>query len=275
MLNELLALFFVKNKKIYIEPYLGSGIVLINVLKNNNIMGYEKFYVNDINSNIINFYIMLRDDLEKLIKEVKKLEKIYNNYDMTNKEIMYYKLRDKYNSKKTKNTSKVILFYFLMKAGFNGVYRENSKGLFNVPFGKKNIITVNCDNLREISSLIQNVEFYNMDYKLFLRMLKDKKKISDSFIYCDPPYLPEDMCVTKRIDIYTREYFDHEEFFSEIKKYNTDIMISLAHTKKSDEIYNKDNFHIVSISNIMRTINPKKVFSSEEIGYVNYEISQK
>ncbi len=114
-----------------------------------------------------------------------------------------------------------------------------------------------------------------MNYSDFFSMLESKIAIKNSFIYCDPPYLPEDNCVTKRIDIYTKDSFDHISFFNTIKKLNTNVMISLARTEKSDEIYLKDKFSKRELSTIIRTVNPKKIFSSEEIAYINYKIDPK
>ncbi len=274
LLNEMLKVFFVREKNNYIEPFLGSGVVLINVLNNNSILKYKNFYVNDINKNVINFYITIKNNVNELIKSIKKLEKQYNAYTYEEKEKMYYDMRNKYNNAKTNEKSKTAIFYFLMKAGFNGVYRENKKGEFNVPFGKKDKINVNYNNLIQISNLIQKVNFYCMDYSDFFEMLKEKNVFDNSFIYCDPPYLPEDKCITKRIDIYTKESFNHEEFFNSVKEYNICTMISLARTERADQIYGRETFRRVSVSNIVRTINPKKIFTSEESAYINYKIER-
>ena len=92
-----------------------------------------------------------------------------------------------------------------MKVGFNGVYRENRKGEFNVPFGRKDQIKVDYDNLKNISNLIHNVEFYNLEYQDFFHLLKEKGVLNNSFIYCDPPYLPEDNIVNQKQELYTRD----------------------------------------------------------------------
>jgi len=274
LLNEMLKICFVREKNNYVEPFLGSGVVLINVLNNNKILKYKNFYVNDINKNIIDFYENIKDNVDILIKNIKKIEKQYNEFSEVEKEKMYYELRDKYNNDMTKKDEKVSIFYFLMKTGFNGVYRENSNGKFNVPFGRKKKINGDYSKLRTISNLIQNVNFYNMDYVEFLNMLYKKKIINKSFVYCDPPYLPEDSCKIKRIDIYTKDSFNHEDFFNRIKKYKSCTMISLARTAKSDQIYEKDDFSRIPVSNIVRTVNPQKIFTSEEVAYVNYEIGR-
>ena len=125
---------------------------------------FKRFIVNDINSNIINFYVLLKDEYKYLKRYLSLIENTYNSLpDMKQKEDYYYQIREKFNN--TDNKIRTVYFLFLMKAGFNGVYRENSKGKFNVPFGKKEYIRIDYDNLKHISDLIQNVEFYNLEYK--------------------------------------------------------------------------------------------------------------
>ena len=177
ILNEMLNTF-PKNKRNYIEMFLGSGVVLLNVLDNNDVLKYKNFYVNDINSNIINFYILLRDNIDEVIIKIKEFENKYNTFSLDEKENYYYKIRDDFNNMES-GDEKALLFYFLMKTGFNGVYRENKNGKFNVPFGRKEKIVVNEEYLHKISESIQNVKFYNLEYKDFLKEIKDNKKLDE------------------------------------------------------------------------------------------------
>ena len=152
LLNEMLN-SFKNDSKIYVEPFLGSGVVLINLLNNKRLFKFEKFYVNDINDNIINFFHLLKFEYVYVKKHINKIIKEYNNLgDLVSKEKFYYNIREKYNKKKEKINA--IYFFFLMKTGYNGVYRENSKGKFNVPFGKKEKISINFNDLEKISELI-------------------------------------------------------------------------------------------------------------------------
>ena len=138
-------------------------VVLLNVLNNAQELGYKKFYVNDINSNIINFYTMLQKEPKYLIDNIQKMSQKYNVLNIEQQSAMYYDIRDAFN-KGIDVKEKTIYFYFLMKTGFNGVYRENSKGYFNVPFGRKDKIIINEEYLESISSMIQKVEFYNLPF---------------------------------------------------------------------------------------------------------------
>ncbi len=269
ILNEMLNAFK-PDKENYIECFLGSGVVLINVLKNNDKLNYKNFYVNDINSNIINFYKLLQKKPTILIKQIFELVSAYNNYNIIEKEEYYYKLRSQFNDEDDLD-NKSILFYFLMKTGFNGVYRENKAGKFNVPFGRKEKIVVNEEYLRELSKLIQPVKFYNLDYDSFLDKMNKDGRIDNSFMYCDPPYLPDDLLISQKQELYTNDSFDHRNFVEKIIKLNSKyIMISMSDSKQSDEIYGR--FIKNSMKEILRTINPIKLFSSTEIAFTNYEI---
>ena len=117
---------------------------------------FSQIIVNDINGNIINFYKLLKDDYRYLKKQIFIIEEEYNTLkDISEKEKYYYEVRKKFNNSDKK--IKAVYFFFLMKVGFNGVYRENRKGEFNVPFGRKEHIKVDYDNLKNIfkTSIIQ------------------------------------------------------------------------------------------------------------------------
>ena len=253
---------------------MGSGVVLLNVLNNSEELKYSKFYVNDINSNIINFYILLQKEPQTFLKMIKPLASKYNELTIEDKSTFFYEIRDKFNSSKD-STEKSIMFYFLMKTGFNGVYRENSKGEYNVPFGKKDKIVINDDYLLMISELIRNVEFYNMKFEDFLSFMKKKKVLDDAFVYCDPPYLPDDLLVYQKQMLYTKDSFDHQLLFDSINMFKIDfVMISMAESKVADSIYNKNPLHKIDVMDIIRVVNPKKLFSSKEIAYINYDIEE-
>lgn len=274
LLNEMLEKTFVRDCENYVECFLGSGVVLLNVLNNAQELGYKKFYVNDINSNIINFYTMLQKEPKYLIDNIQKMSQKYNVLNIEQQSVMYYEIREAFN-KGFDVKEKTIYFYFLMKTGFNGVYRENSKGYFNVPFGRKDKIIINEEYLESISSMIQKVEFYNLSFEDFLDEMKQKRILNNSFVYCDPPYLPDDLLVYQKQMLYTKESFNHELFFELINKLKIrNIMISMSESLVADRIYNHSPFKKIDIMEIIRVINPKKLFSSKEIAYINYEFKE-
>ena len=272
ILNEMLNAFKTDREN-YIECFLGSGVVLINVLKNNNKLNYKNFYVNDINSNIINFYQLLQSNPNYLIKQIGELVTIYNSYDEKKQEKYYYEIRARFNEERNLDY-KSILFYFLMKTGFNGVYRENKNGKFNVPFGRKEKIVINENYLTELSILIKPVKFYNLDYKAFLDEMNEQGIINNSFMYFDPPYLPDDLLINQKQELYTKNEFDHKAFVEKINKLECKyVMISMSDSKRAEKIYGK--FIKNSMKEILRTINPIKLFSSTEIAFTNYKIEFK
>lgn len=271
VLNDMLE-SFIKDKENYVEPFLGSGVVMLNVLNNLDELKYKNLYVNDINKNIIDFYKCLKRKPKYLINSLIKLSRIYNCKNMEEKELMYYDIRKKFNDD---HSDKIVYFYFLMKVGFNGVYRENKKGYFNVPFGKKEKFVVQEDYLYNMSKLIKKVHFYNMPYQKFLSKLDKEKILENSFIYCDPPYIPEDLAINKKQELYTNGDFNHLELVSQLKNINeSSILISMSDSYQARNIYGT-NFHTKKLADIIRTINPIKLFKSKEILFSNYKISDK
>lgn len=275
LLNEMLHAFEV-DKDVYIEPFLGSGIVLLNVLENQM---YRKYYVNDINSNLVLFYNTLKNDSVQLIKRIDTLCREYNGFcDDEEKWDYFYKKRESFNKKQIHNVTRSALFWFLMKAGYNGVYRVNSKGKFNVPCGKRDKIVCNKEKMEEISKKIQNVEFFCMDYNAFINMILEKEKKKSIFMYCDPPYMPETESSQKHI-LYTQNGFEHEKFMGYIDEIcngsDISIMISMAETESVVQMYKEySRFAKVKIDEIVRKVNPKKQMKSKEIAFVNYKIDE-
>ncbi|ENG4423351.1 Dam family site-specific DNA-(adenine-N6)-methyltransferase [Listeria monocytogenes] len=275
LLNEML-LTFDKEKTVYVEPFLGSGTVLLNVLSQNM---YKKHYVNDINSNLINFYQILKSEKEKLFQIIIDICQQYNQLeDISEKEIYYYEMRKKFNERRIKVYKRAAVFWFLMKSGFNGVYRVNSNNKFNVPFGKKEKILFNLENAKTISELIQNVEFFNLDYITFLETVSNKESFNEAFLYFDPPYLPENNLV--RQQLYTKDKFEHERFIDHILTYNRKFreltfMISMSDSLYANEIYQSEYTYRVDVREIIRIVNPTKLVKSKEIAYINYKLKIK
>ncbi|MBC1211803.1 Dam family site-specific DNA-(adenine-N6)-methyltransferase [Listeria booriae] len=272
LLNEMLYVFD-REKEIYVEPFLGSGTVLLNVLKNEL---YNYYYVNDINSNLIDFYKSLKDNYGKLSKVIIRICKEYNSLmSIDEKEAYYYSMRERYNNNRSKVFTRAAIFWFLMKSGYNGVYRINSNGKFNVPFGKKNTISFDLDSARYISELIQPVRFYSLEYADFIEVIAKKGILSTAFLYCDPPYIPETKAMRNQI-LYTKNRFEHTDFVLRMLecnlKHNTTFMISMSDSESTDELYNIWNFNKIHICDIIRSVNPKKRLASREVAFLNYDI---
>jgi DNA adenine methylase len=175
---------------------------------------------------------------------------------MNEKAEKYYRIRDVYNTFKADWES----FWFLMKTGFNGLYRENKKGHYNVPFGRKHKITFDENKIYKISDLIKNVSFYSMDYQEFLELvIKDADK---AFIYNDPPYVNSQK--------YTADNFDNYKLANYIRSLGMDAAISDVDSKSSNDVY-KDFFK-VQIKSTKRVINIASVQEVKEVLYINYDI---
>ncbi|USS90681.1 DNA adenine methylase [Fructilactobacillus carniphilus] len=161
----------------YYEPFIGGGAVFFNIKCNHPI-------INDFNRELINSYMVVKNDVENLIN----LLKIHEN---NNSKEYYYKLRswDRTNSIENKsNTERAARFIYLNKTGFNGLFRVNSQEQFNVPYGRyKHPSIVNVENLRKASLYLNNSEatILNGDY---YNAIKKAKK--GDFVYLDPPYAP-------------------------------------------------------------------------------------
>lgn len=242
----------------YIEPFVGSGAVLFDILTSCKL---NKIFINDINYNLILCYRSVKDEIDKLIQYLKSYQNEYLSLDEQNRKIYYKSKRDIYNSQQTDPVELAALFIFLNKTCFNGLYRVNMQGKFNVPMGKyKNPAIFDENNLRLISEKLQNVTITNLDYKKLLGVINDR-----CFIYFDPPYLP--LSKTSNFTSYTNNKFNTDnqkelaDFVNEIHKRGSKFLLSNSDPKNIDEnntffdeLYKKYHIHRISAK---RTINCK------------------
>lgn len=168
----------------YIEPFVGGGAMLFHILQKYDI---KKAYINDINKELINCYRCLKTNVVEVINHLKFLEKDYlQSGDRTK---YFYKVRNRYNEIHLNghlDYEKCADFIFLNKTCFNGLYRVNKEGKFNVPHGKyKNPLICDENNLMLCSKLLQKVEITFGSYEQVLNKVNER-----TFIYFDPPYRP-------------------------------------------------------------------------------------
>lgn len=171
LLPDILRLFPVDYKKrVYHEPFVGGGAVFFKIRP-------RAGSINDINSRLMNFYRVVRDQPEQLIKRAS----IYP-YD----EAAYYTLRNRFNQRDLSALDAAALLLYLNKTAYNGLYRVNSQGEFNVPFGRyKNPTIVSKQRIRSASKILKNVELFDKDFSYVL----DYARKGD-LCYFDPPYQP-------------------------------------------------------------------------------------
>ena len=234
-INKLYPVELGKNINKYAEIFLGGGAVLFDILSKYKL---DEVYISDKNLELINTYKSIRDSVDILIKSLKEMEEQYIPLNNEDRKIYYYEKREEYNSLKinseVNNIEKAILFIFLNKTCFNGLYRVNKKGKFNVPMGayKKPKI---CDeeNLKNVSLTLRNVKIVYADYRESEKFIDDK-----TFVYIDPPYRP--LNITSSFTSYTENDFNDKEqielveYINVLNKKGAKIVISNSDPKNND-----------------------------------------
>ena len=190
-LEPLLPIGFSEQEDVcYIEPFVGGGAMLFHMLQNHS--NIQRAIINDINKDLINCYRIIKNNPKELIQILNGLQTDYLSAANETKSIIYYEYRNEYNGKgkKLSNTERAALFIFLNKTCFNGLYRVNLKGEFNVPIGRyQNPLICNEDNIWAVHELLKdkNVTILCGDYKETYEFVNDPE---DTFFYFDPPYRP-------------------------------------------------------------------------------------
>lgn len=265
----------------YAEPFVGGGAVLFDILNKYNL---EEIYISDINKELINTYNVIRNNVDSLIKLLTEYQNTYVPLNEEKRKEYYLSKRERFNTLEISNDEnvnieKASLMIFLNKTCFNGLYRVNKKGLFNVPMGNyKNPCICDTNNLIAVSKKLKNVRIVYGDYK------KSREFIDENtFVYFDPPYRP--LNTTSSFTAYTEYLFDDEsqkelaEFVNEMDKKGAKIVISNSDPKNIDE---EDNFfeQIYSNQNIKR-IDASRMINSKgsargkikELLITNFEIN--
>ena len=222
----------------YFEPFIGGGALFFELQP-------ENAYISDMNEELINLYSVVRDNVYELISDLNKHEvsKEYfldiRNIDRTNE------------YKKLSNVQRASRFIYLNRTCFNGLYRVNSQGQFNVPFGNyKNPRIVDKSNLLNCSELLKKTEIKCADFSEILTKVK-----KGDFVYFDPPYVP--LNETSSFTSYTKDGFDMDmqfklrEVCDELDSMGVMFMLSNSDTKFVNELYS--NYEI------------KKVFASRAV----------
>ena len=262
LLNEIRLKYPAKIEK-YCEPFVGGGAVLFDVLK---IYNPQEVLINDINEELINTYYQIKNSVDELIRILKKWEKTYNCISEEERQELYRIKRNDYNKlikeyRKNELVLKAALFIFLNKTCFNGLYRVNSDGLYNVPKGKyKKPIICDENNLIEINQVLKNVVIKCGDFEKCEKFIDNK-----TFVYIDPPYRP--LTASSSFTSYSKEQFDDNEqlrlgrFINRINGKGAKIVLSNSDPKN---INKKDNFFddLYNKYNIKR-INAKRVINSK------------
>ena len=222
----------------YIEPFVGGGAMLFYMLqKHPNI---KRAVINDINSDLITCYRTVRDNVEELIPALQEIQtQYYALQGMEAKREMFMAVRQRYNEKNLDPIENTVKFFFLNRTCFNGLYRVNKKGLFNVPCGKYMQPQI-CDEntLRADSELLKRVEILEGDFENTLLCAQGK-----TLFYFDPPYRP--LSDTSSFNDYSKEAFNDDsqvrlkEFCDKVVAEGYSFMLSNSDCKGKNEA---DNF---------------------------------
>lgn len=262
-----IASFFPDDFNHYYEPFLGSGAVYFMISP-------QKGLLNDLNKYLIGTYEIIRDRPHELLKALDKIHAAYHSLgSLEEKATYYYEARAYYNTIDTVSTDKATLFIFLNKAGFNGMYRENSKGEYNIPFGKhEKCLISDKANILEVSKNIQDIKFTSGDYKSALGNAR-----KGDLVYLDPPYVP--VSKTSNFTQYQKEGFNYDEqeklrdLALELHARGCYVVISNSSCKESKDLYKNPIFRIHTIE-ITRLIHRSKKIVPEII-VTNYSIEDR
>jgi DNA adenine methylase len=247
----------------YFEPFLGGGAMFFHLISYKNMRFIA--YLSDINGELVTAYKVVKNNVSELIENLKRHQREYNR----NPSKYYYKLRDEI--KPVTDTDKTARFIALNKTCYNGLYRVNRKGRFNVPMGRyKNPLICDNNNLENISNALKyskasiNVKDYNS------ALLKAEK---DDFIYLDPPYHPTSR--TANFTGYSDSGFGDDdqlelsETFGELNDKKCKVLLSNSDTTLVRKLYSDFSSHIKEV-NVSRIINCK---ASKRLGHKELLIS--
>lgn len=187
----------------YVEPFVGGGAVMFWILQ--AYPNIERAVINDINPELICTYRVIQEKVEELIVELANIHDEYIPLGAEDRKAYFLEKRTRFNTKRTAQVETAALFIFLNRTCFNGLYRVNSKGEFNVPHGKyANPRICDADNLRACSKVLQKVEILCGDFAETERYAGP-----DTLFYFDPPYKP--ITETSSFTSYAKEGFNDAE----------------------------------------------------------------
>lgn len=222
----------------YIEPFVGGGAMLFYMLQ--HFPNIKHAVINDINTDLTTCYQTIRDNAEELILSLKDIEEYYLSIkEEEERKSFFMSVREQYNQKNLAPIDNTTKFIFLNRTCFNGLYRVNKSGLFNVPFGKyKNPKICDPQTIRKDSELLQRVEILNGDFEETFNYAK-----GNTLFYFDPPYRP--LSDTSSFNDYTKESFNDDaqirlkEYCDRINNAGYSFMLSNSDCKGKTE---SDNF---------------------------------
>ncbi len=258
----------------YIEPFVGGGAMLFYMLQTHP--NIKSAFINDINEDLTTCYKVVKQSPDALVESLKQIQKEY--YSLQNEDArkqFFLLMRDEFNTKQLNSIDNTTLFFFLNRTCFNGLYRVNKAGLFNVPFGRYETPTI-CDpnTIYADSELLQNVEILTGDYQQTLAHAK-----GNTLFYFDPPYRP--LNNTSSFNDYAKEAFNDiaqrrlKEFCDQVEAVGHKFMLSNSDCSDMffDDLYAQYIIERVWASRSVNA-NPQKRGKLTEILVHNYQATK-
>ena len=215
----------------YAEPFIGGGAVFFQVA---NSFSVDEFFISDMNEDLVLAYRTIRQQVELLIERLQAIERVYQLLDVDGRKEFFYETREMFNQRRTlgsgaapdEEAGHVARLIFLNRTCFNGLYRVNSSGEFNVPHGNyKNPRICDVANLRSVSRSLRNAEIRFGDFTACRDFVDE-----NTFVYLDPPYRP--ISKTASFNSFYKSPFGDEEqkrlahFYQELGNAGAKLMLS-------------------------------------------------
>ncbi len=251
----------------YFELFVGGGAVFFDIIQRFPI---KTAFIADINQDLILAYKVIRDRPQNLIEILSKLQEGYLSSNLEERANIFYQVRGNYNQQRIdfdnqnlsqESIKRVALIIFLNKTCFNGLYRTNKEGDFNVPMGRyKNPTICNSDNILKVSHVLQKATILSGNYDIYNQFIDDK-----SFIYLDPPYRP--ISQTSSFTAYAKSGFNDasqiklsqyykyldEECQAKVMLSNSDPQNTDSQDVFFDNLYSQYNIHRVTASRMVNS----------------------
>lgn len=242
----------------YYEPFVGGGAVLFGLTPTNAL-------INDINAALINTYRKIKEVPEDFLEEIS----VFDEKIVTGGKEYYYQVRDHFNDKMMKaeyDVELAALFVFLNKHCFNGLYRVNGKGLFNVPYNNSIKESCSSESIIAVSEYLQDINIMEGDFQEACSLAK-----KGDFVFIDSPYAPLNPA---SFESYTKEGFDREshirlaDVFRDLSDRGCYCMLTNHNTEFINELYEGFSKDVVNVKRMINSDATKRV--GKEIIITNY-----
>lgn len=261
LLDQLLPMF-PKTFEAYYEPFFGGGAVFFTLAP---VSGQ----INDINKALMSAYSNVKNNVQQVINALKELEDEYLSLSMDDKQVFFYERRSEYNQESSSTIRKTALLIFLNKTCFNGLYRENRKGEFNVPFGKYTNPTI-CDK-QTLLATSKALQYVVISSGSFVDAVTNAKE--GDFVYFDPPYYP--LNPTSSFTSYSVDDFTPDDqqklkaVVDDLTKRGVKVVLSNSDTPFIRELYKDYRQEFVMAGRAINAVGSKRGKVSE-IVVMNY-----